>query len=187
MSAPRVVIKGEFAVIGKAGRASRDSGVAWIKPLWHQAVASFAEVGHLALRRADGTPVGVWGAMNDLDESNQPWDERGGLYMPAFESPLDAEPPPGWMKWVIPAQTYLVVSCDTNDYHDVYARAAESLAGRIVGTIHEFYPDPGADRIDLYFPIAKGADPISPAHPPIDPQAGEACTPASVKEMSWPL
>jgi len=152
--------KDAFAVIGKMGQGSAASAKEWIEPLWDDAVSSFKEVENLIRKNESGAPL-YWGALNDDDESNKRWGEPGmsdtGKYMAGCEADAGAAPPKGWSKWVIPAQTYLVASCAA----DVYEKTFEDIVGKhgagIIGSVHEFYPDPDDDSvIDIYCPIASG-------------------------------
>lgn len=158
MSQSKIVFKDTFAVMGKAGQGPRETAPQWIAPLWQSANTHFTEIQGLILKREDGAPLGMWGAMNNNAETNLPWDEEGGKYMAGCEAPLACAVPEGWTRWVIPAQTYLVFPCTTADYHAVFSAARAEVADRLAGTVHEHYPDLGStDAIELYFPIAKGA------------------------------
>ena len=98
-----------FAVIGKQG--STDDGPGFIAKLWADATEHFAEVASLAQKDPEGKPVGFWGAMSDMSLSFQPWEEQfsKGLYLAGVQCEIDAQPPAGWTKWIIPAYEYLYV------------------------------------------------------------------------------
>jgi len=156
----RYMYKDAFAVIGKMGQGSADNAKEWILPLWDDAVSNFKEVEHLIRKHESGEPI-FWGAGNDVGESNKRWGWGGlndeGKFMAGGEADLDAIPPDGWSKWVIPAQTYVVASCTADDLIKVFADIVEKFGERIVGCEHEFYPEPGNDDvIDMYVPIAAG-------------------------------
>jgi len=147
--------KDAFAVIGKMGQGAADKPQEWIAPLWPEAIAHFAEIEGLARKTESGAAL-CWGAMNDDAESNKRWGVTG-KYMAGCETDVDAQPPEGWTKWVIPAQTYLVAEATQETYGDVFGTVTSDPAIEIVGTVHEFYPQPGnANVIELYFPVASG-------------------------------
>jgi len=156
----KYLYKDAFAVIGKMGQGAAGNTQEWIPPLWEAANSNFKEVENLIRKSKSGAPL-IWGAMNDINESNKRWGETGmatmGKYMAGGEADARTVPPDGWSKWVIPAQTYLVASCSMDDYGKVFMEITEKLGAGIVGSIHEFYPEPGnPNMLDIYFPIATG-------------------------------
>jgi len=103
----------------------------------------------------NGVPL-VWGAMNDVGESNKRWGETG-KYMAGCEAELDAQTPTGWAKWIIPAQTYLVAECTSDKYGEIFGSVTNDPSIEIVGTVHERYPQPGNPNVlELWFPVAAG-------------------------------
>jgi len=102
-------VMGSFSVIGKEG--STEEGNGFIARLWADATEHFAEVEPLALKDAQGRPVGFWGAMSDLSRSFLPWQDNfsKGLYLAGVQCKSDALAPAGWVKWTIPAYEYLYV------------------------------------------------------------------------------
>ena len=168
------IYKDTFAVIGKAGQGLADNPQAWILPLWSQFDANFSEIIGVIRRNENGMPVGVWGAMNDVDESNKRWGENAtgepaqGKYMAGCEADIDAQPPAGWTKWIIPAQTYMTVKCTMAAYDDVFSKIVNDPDIQIVGTVHERYPDPGNPSIvELWFPISDGIMYCQSCHMPM--------------------
>ena len=156
----KYVYKDAFAVIGKAGQGPAENPHLWILPLWDDANKCFGEIAELVRKNEDGAPL-IWGAMNDINESNKRWGEAGfddtGKYMAGGEADIDAVAPKGWTKWIIPAQTYLVASCSMDEYGEVFEKIASKFGNKIVGSVHEFYPEPGNSAVlDVYFPIAAG-------------------------------
>ena len=148
--------KESFAVIGKAGQGPADRPHEWITPLWGEANAHFREIADIVRKNDDGSPLGIWGAMNDIGEGNMRWGAEG-KYMASAEADVGAAPPEGWAKWIIPAQTYLVADCTMETYGEVYGRITNDPAINIVGTVHERYPEPGNPNVaELYVPIASG-------------------------------
>jgi len=151
----KLLYKDTFAVIGKMGQGSAENPKEWIMPLWDTANANFHEVEPLICKNKDGVPL-IWGAMNDINENNKRWGETG-KYMASGEAHLDSIAPEGWTKWIIPAQTYLVVSCTMDKYGEIFKEMTDKLGTGIVGTVHEFYPEPGNPNVlDIYFPVAEG-------------------------------
>ena len=156
----KYLYKDAFAVIGKMGQGTADNPQEWITPLWEAATSNFKEVESLIRKNESAAPL-IWGAMNDIDESNKRWGEEGlsnsGKYMASGEADVDAVAPEGWTKWVIPAQTYLVASCTMEEYADVFKDIVDKLGSDIIGSVHEFYPEAGNPNVlDIYFPISQG-------------------------------
>jgi len=151
----KYLYKDSFAVIGKAGQGIADNPQKWVMPLWEEANSNFIEVESLIRKNKSSIPL-IWGAMNDIEESNKRWGEAG-KYMASGEADVDAIAPEGWTKWIIPAQTYLVVSCTMDKYGDVFKGIVDKLGPNITGCVHEYYPEPGnPNTLDIYFPIAQG-------------------------------
>ncbi len=116
--------KDSFAVIGIAG--STADGEGFVSELWRRANDRFAEIEPLALRCADGTLAGIWGAMSDFSLSFAPWqgDFSSGLYLAGAECRKDASPPPGWTRWQIPAFEFVRFK---NEGADSFRRALCAL------------------------------------------------------------
>ena len=89
------VIKEEFAVIVKEGSTLDCEG--FIQKLWDDANSNFSEVAHLEKKDANGSIVGVWGAMSDLSHSFSPWEDgfSKGLYLAGAECVDNVEAPDG--------------------------------------------------------------------------------------------
>jgi len=150
--------KDAFAVIGKAAEGPASEPHRWIVPLWKDAHAHFAEIADAIRKDESGAPV-WWGAMNDATESNKRWGDNGGKYMAGCEADVEAVVPKGWTKWIIPAQTYLVAACRMDHtYGETFAKVTNDPSVKIIGAIHERYPDPAdPGAVELYFPVAEGA------------------------------
>ncbi len=152
----RFVYKDSFSVIGKMGQGPAANPGEWILPIWEDANAHFHEISPFVRHNADGDIAGVWGAMNDVDEQNKRWNDSG-KYMAGCEAGADAQPPEGWTKWTVPAQTYLVAECTSDTYEEVFGKITNDENINIVGTVHERYPEPGnPDIVELYVPVAAG-------------------------------
>ena len=147
-------IKASFAVIGKEG--STEDGQGFVQCLWADANSHFAEVAHLAKKDESGNLVGIWGAMTDFSRSFLPW-ENGfskGLYLAGVECSDDAQPPEGWMKWVIPGFEYLRVECDHDAVFPEMIAYLEAHNITLAGAVHDFTcPQTGTNY--MYFPIRK--------------------------------
>ena len=100
------LIKSKFAVIGIEG--STNDGNGFIEKLWNEANSRFSEIEALCKRESDGSFTGFWGAMTDFTRSFKPWEDFSkGLYLAGAECEVEAEPPKGWTKWIIPSFEYL--------------------------------------------------------------------------------
>lgn len=147
-----------FAVIGKCGQGGFDDIPRWLLPLWEAANRDFAQIERLVKRNERGQPVALWGAMSDRALRFAPWDADGGLYLAGCEALEDAQPPEGWTRWDIPAQTYAVAACTQADNSRVWADMKERVLPRhgyrLAGASHERYqPGAGAGELRLYFPV----------------------------------
>ena len=155
MQIAKYIYKDTFAVIGKAGQGAANAPQEWILPLWNDANTHFGEIVGIVRKNENGVPL-IWGAMNDEVESNKRWGDVG-KYMASGEVDIDTPVPEGWTKWVIPAQTYLVVQCTSEEYGGIFHAITNDPAIQIVATVHERYPEPeNPNLVELYFPIASG-------------------------------
>ena len=147
------VIKEEFVVIGKVG--STLDGEGFIQKLWNDANSHFSEVAHLAKKDANGSIVGVWGAMSDFSYSFSPWEDgfSKGLYLAGVECVDHAEAPDGWKKWTIPGYEYIVVENRKGVFEETI-RQMEDEGISLVGAVHD-YTDPATGKGYMYFPIRK--------------------------------
>lgn len=147
------VIKEEFAVIGKEGSTLEGEG--FIQKLWNDANSHFSEVAHLAKKDANGSIVGVWGAMSDLSHLSSPWEDgfSKGLYLAGVECVDNAEAPDGWKKWTISGYEYIVVENRKGIFEEII-RQMENEGIFLVGAVHD-YTDPATGKGYMYFPIRK--------------------------------
>jgi len=147
-------IKASFSVIGKEG--STEDGAGFVQNLWSDANSRFAEVAHLAKKDETGNLVGIWGVMTDFSRTFQPWEDgfSKGLYLAGIECADDAEPPQGWMKWVIPAFKYLRVACDHDGVFPEMIAYLQEHGMTLAGAVHDFTcPQTGTNY--MYFPIRR--------------------------------
>ena len=71
------IYKRAFCVIGMPG--STDDGEDFVQKLWEKANSRFVEVEPLASRNEDGSLIGNWGIMTDMDFTYGP----GRMILPA--------------------------------------------------------------------------------------------------------
>lgn len=150
MNAERIALPA-FAVIGREG--STCDGPGFIQKLWGEANAHFSEIEPLVSRDENGLPSGFWGAMSDFSRAFQPW-ENGfseGLYLAGAQCGMDAEPPEGWVKWIVPSFEYLKV--ENADFPAVIQHLTASGLS-LAGAVHDF-TDPATGRNSMLFPIKK--------------------------------
>lgn len=150
----KTVTKPAFTVIGKEG--STKDGEGFIQRLWEDANSHFGEVAALAKKNADGSLVGIWGAMTDMSRSFAPWGNgfSEGLYLAGVECEDGAQPPEGWTRWDVPGFEYLVAE---NVGGSVFADTIAYLSQNglsLAGAVHDF-TDPATGKGYMYFPIRK--------------------------------
>ena len=146
--------KESFVVIGKEGSTAEGSG--FVQRLWAEANAHFSEIEPLVKKDDNGVPAGFFGAMTDVSRSFQPWEDgfTKGLYLAGAECVDGAQPPEGWVKWVVPGYEYLRV---VNDHENVFPEMIAWLAQNglsLVGAVHDFTcPQTGVGY--MLFPIRR--------------------------------
>ena len=147
------VIKKAFVVIGKVG--STLDGEGFVQRLWEDANSHFSEIAHLAKKDANGSIVGIWGAMSDMSHSFKPWEDgfSKGLYLAGVECVDHAEAPDGWTKWIIPGYQYIVVENYNGMFEDTIGQMNKEGIS-LVGAVHD-YTDPATGKNYMYFPIRK--------------------------------
>ncbi|MCK7487208.1 MAG: GyrI-like domain-containing protein [Bacillus subtilis] len=144
-----------FAVIGLAKFGPRVDAPNWIRPLWVEANHRFPEIAHLALTDEAGRLAGFWGAMSDVDLTFSPWGETG-WYLAGVQANLDATPPEGWTKWIVPAFDYVYGKVE-GDYRMAMSDALEGYLPehklRLAGAIQEYYCPEENGQLYLFFPV----------------------------------
>lgn len=145
-------MKESFVVIGKEGSTTQGEG--FIQKLWEDANAHFHEVESMAKKDADGTILGIWGAMSDFSRANLPWecDFTKGLYLAGVECLDTAEPPKGWVKWVIPSYEYLYVECKSGNPFSQVINYMKEKDLTLVGAVLDF-TCPKTGKNYMFFPI----------------------------------
>ncbi len=146
--------KPAFAVIGREG-STRD-GDGFIKRLWDDANARFGDVAPLAKKDESGRLVGIWGAMSDFTRALMPW-ENGfseGLYLAGVECDPDAQPPEGWVKWIVPAHEYVVVAGESGEAFATGIAYLRDNGLALAGAANDFiHPQTGESAV--YLPVAE--------------------------------
>lgn len=146
--------KESFVVIGKEG--STADGQGFIQNLWKNATENYSEIEELSKKDAEGTCVGFWGAMSNLERTFQPWEDNfsKGLYLAGAECKDDAVAPDGWTKWVIPGYEYLYVESEGLDTFPKMIQYLSENNIALVGAVHDF-TCPKSKKNYMFFPIAK--------------------------------
>lgn len=145
-------------VIGKEGRGLAEEGSSWVPLLWDQMNTHFEEiVGLLAGQKMED--LHLWGLMSDGTHWLEPWQEEG-RYLAGVQVPKDAETPVGWVRWELPAMSYLTLKASAEKIED----ATNLMLGEIfplekldlAGAIQEHYlPHFAEGEVELYFPFKK--------------------------------
>ena len=153
----KTCIKPSFCVIGKQG--STQDGDGFIERLWQDANSHYDEVASLAKTDEAGNPVGFWGAMSDLSQTFQPWEDgfTRGLYLAGVEAEDDAEPPEGWIKWGIPAYEYLCAKVEAGAQATFPAMLAymEANGYQLAGAVHDFICPSEGGQPYMFFPVRR--------------------------------
>jgi len=146
--------KDAFVIIGREG--STEDGPGFIQKLWDDANSRFGEIAHLAKKDEEGNLAGIWGAMSDFSRSFLPWQEgfSRGLYLAGAECRDDAEAPPGWTKWVVPACEYFCVECDHEGVFPETIAYLQENGISLAGAVHDF-TCPRTAKNHMLFPVRK--------------------------------
>lgn len=145
------ISKSAFCVIGIPG--STDDGKDFVQKLWEKANSRFDEVSGLAARNEDGSLKGIWGAMTDMNFTFCPWtdDFSRGRYLAGVECEIDAIPPKGWKKWIIPGFEALKVKVEgENTFRDTL-KYMNDKGITLGGAVHDF-TDPATGENYMIFP-----------------------------------
>lgn len=147
------IYKRAFCVIGMPG--STDDGEDFVQKLWEKANSRFAEVEPLASRNEDGSLMGIWGIMTDMDFTYGPWtdDFTRGRYLAGVESETDAMPPKGWKKWIVPGFEALKVKVENESTFRDTLRYMEENGIKLGGAVQDF-TDPSTGENYMIFPTA---------------------------------
>ena len=146
----------KIAIIGKEGLCTKEKNV--VQDLWQQANSNFNEIANFAMKNADGSFVGFWGAMSDETMSFMPWTDgfSRGLYLAGVEVYEDTAVPDGWVKWVMPARKYLVTEAHPENYGEIFRYVIKSLIPdlgmKLAGAVCDF-TEPTTGKNKLFFPV----------------------------------
>ena len=111
------------------------------------------------MKEPDDSYVGFWGAMSDVTRSFQPWTDEytTGLYLAGVEVYADTPVPQGWVKWVLPARTYLVADVDASTYGQVFQEVLTQIIParglQLSGAVCD-YTKPATGQNRLFFPVS---------------------------------
>jgi len=147
-----------ISVMGKVGRCTTEHNA--VQELWAEANAHFPEVMDLAMKEADGSFVGFWGAMSDEQMKFLPWEDNfsRGLYLAGVEVYEDTLAPEGWTKWTMPARTYLVTDVTPESYmerfREVIEKVIPGMQPHLSGAVCDF-TDPRTGQNKLFFPVTE--------------------------------
>ena len=151
-----------FAVIGLVGTS--DEGPGYVDALWQRMNRYGKSIMHLAKKDDDGEIMGAWGLMNDDSLSFLPPDERKSkkvVYLAGIETDVDAKPPKGYTKWLVPAFDY--VYAPVSGGKDKAAVIREVMAYldthdlTFAACPFDFMP-PGGGDMYLFFPVKADPD-----------------------------
>lgn len=150
-------VKGSFSVIGKVG--STNDGEGFIQRLWADANSHYSEISDLAKTDDKGNPVGFWGAMSDMSNSFNPWEDgfTKGLYLAGVEVKDKEDAPDGWTKWTIPAYEYLYVKVE-DEVHDTFPAMIHYIKEnnlKLAGAVNDFICPEENGQLYMFFPIRR--------------------------------
>lgn len=152
----RIIELPEIAVIGKEGLCTEEKNI--VSQLWQEANSHFSEVAALGMKEADGGYVGFWGLMSDESRSFQPWTNHfsRGLYLAGIETYADRIAPEGWVKWIMPARTYLVADVEPDSYSEIFRTVINKVIPekgmKLAGAACDF-TEPSTGKNKLFFPV----------------------------------
>ncbi|MEI0479282.1 GyrI-like domain-containing protein [Brachyspira pulli] len=152
-----VVEKEDFEVIGKVDIGESENHSEWVLPLWQNFNKNVKEIINLVKVDENNNLAGIWGIMNDIDETFAPWGEMG-KYMAGVEVKENSEAPHGWIKWHIKGGTFLKVKCNIENYSTIFNNVVENYAPKngytIIGNVMEYYI-PNSKDFYLFFNVIK--------------------------------
>ena len=146
----------KITIIGQEGFCTKEKNV--VQDLWKQANLRFSEVADIAMKNADGSFVGFWGAMSDETMSFLPWtdDFSKGWYLAGIEVDEDTVVPAGWAKWIMPARKYLVTEVSPDSYAETFRNVINhlipELGMKLAGAVCDF-TEPATGQNKLFFPM----------------------------------
>jgi len=142
---------GAFSVVGREGSTKTSSTI--VAELWDQAEKGISDV-LPSLKMRNIFPI-YWGLMSDFSRSFKPWenDYSEGLYLAGFELADDRLiPPPGWVKWDVPAQVYLTLASE-GDYRDTLQEGLKLIKDHGYVLSGAIFDHGEEGKMFLYFPV----------------------------------
>lgn len=151
-----IVEKKDFEVIGKVNSGESEKHSEWVLPLWQNFNKNIKEIINLVKIDENNNLSGIWGIMNDIDETFSPWGEIG-KYMAGVEVKENSIPPDGWTKWKIKGGKFIKVKCNIENYSKVFTDIVENYVPKnrytIIGNVMEYYI-PNSKDFYLFFKIS---------------------------------
>ena len=140
-----------FSVVGFEG--STAAGDNLVPQLWDQAEKRLGDV-FPSLKKRSIFPI-YWGLMSDFSRSFKPWENNysQGLYLAGFElEDTRLIPPEGWVKWDVPAQTYLALRLE-GDYRSVLEKGLALIESHGYVLSGALFDHGENGEMWLYFPV----------------------------------
>lgn len=150
-----IVEKEDFEVIGKVAEGESEKHSQWVLPLWQDFNKNIREIINLVKVDENNNLVGIWGIMNDVDETFSPWGDMG-KYMAGVEVKENSNAPDNWTKWNIKGGKFIKVKCRIENYSKIFTSIVENYAPKngyvIVGNVMEYYI-PNSKDFYLFFKV----------------------------------
>jgi len=141
-----------FSVVGFEG--STKEGADIVGKLWDKAEKHVEDV-FPSLKKRMIFPI-YWGLMSDFSRRLKPWenDYSEGLYLAGFElADNKLIPPEGWVKWDVPAQTYLTLKME-EDYRSALIKGLALIQANGYVLSGAIFDHGEEGTMWLYFPVA---------------------------------
>lgn len=150
-----VLEKETFEVIGKVSVGKSDEHSKWILPLWQSFNKNVKEIVDLIKVDDEGNLAGIWGIMNDINETFSQWSEVG-KYMAGVEVKKNSIAPNNWVKWEIEGGLFLKVRCNIENYNAIFNEIINVYLPQkgysLKGNVMEYYI-PNSKDFYLFFKI----------------------------------
>lgn len=145
-----------FYVIGKEGKGLAEEGASWVPALWELATKDFEEIEFLVSDQK-AEELEFWGLMSDGTNWLEPWQETG-RYLAGVQVQTENFPPVGWVRWEMPAMTYLVVKTDEKNLTMMTEKMLMEVLPennvQLSAAIQERYlPHFKEGEVELFFPV----------------------------------
>ncbi|WP_312499101.1 GyrI-like domain-containing protein [Enterococcus sp.] len=145
-----------FYVIGKEGKGLAEDGGSWVPALWELATKDFQEIEFLVSNQ-EAKDLEFWGLMSDGDKWLEPWQETG-RYLAGVKVLTENFPPVGWVRWEIPAMSYLAIKTDERNLGMMTEKMLSEVLPenkvQLAAAIQERYlPHFKEGEVELFFPV----------------------------------